>query len=516
MDSVRAHGTSPNYDHRGRIGEKSHFSNARVRPPEGDGAKLPFRMSREHSTSIGLGERSLLSLAWPVSLTMTVGIAQPMLDSWFLARVSDSAAAGVGAMVPVFAATMILLNTFGQAGASVAGQLLGARRPRHARATWALVLAFLTGLGFLLGGLLAWFAHDVSRAMGLEGAILVHGETFLRVLGVGMFARAIWAGCLNILASVGLTSWNLWAAILVMVTNTFLNMLFLGYGGFMTSLGTQGVALATILSWVVVSAALLTVLSWKLHWLPSLRDVRLGLRHQLSPLLRIGLPSAVEPISFQLFLVALGSQVVRLGEIPLTARVYAANLANVPVIFSYGAGFAAQILVAHMVGAGRIADADRSLRKALLWGGLFTTAATVAVAATAPWTLQLFTHSRPVLELGCLLLWIDACLQPAKCGNIALTFSLRASGDSRFPAVMGTSLMWTVGLGGSMFLCFGMEWGVVGIWAGMVIDEWVRALVNWRRWSTGGWKDKAVVSRRKSTGIAGGEGPDEESVPAPA
>lgn len=467
-------------------------------------------MEMDRTRTVSLRDRSLFSLAWPVSLTMTVGIMQPMLDSWFLAQVNDSAAAGVGAMVPVFAATMILLNTFGQAGASVAGQLLGARRPRHARATWALLLALLSILGGLLGGALALFSGQVAGVMGLQGEIFLHGKTFLFVLGTGMVARALWAGCLNILASVGLTNWNLWAAILVIATNVLLNLLFLGYGGLMPSMGTQGVALATVISWVVVSVALLAVLSRKLGWLPSIRDVRLGFRHQLSPLLRIGLPSAVEPISFQIYLVVLGSLVVRLGEVPLTARVYAANLANIPVIFSYATGFAAQILVAHLVGAGLPEEADRRLRHALRWGVGLTTVATLGVAITAPWTLSFFTRSGEVLALGCTLLWIDAILQPAKCGNIAITFSLRASGDSRFPAIMGTSLMWSVGLGSCLFLCFGLHWGVLGIWAGMVVDEWVRAVVNWRRWVGGGWKDKAVVPRRPSDERDPAELPDEE------
>jgi len=447
------------------------------------------------SRSSSLRESSLFSLAWPVAVTMAVGITQPMLDSWFLARVSDAAAAGVGAMVPVFAATMILLNTLGQAGASVAGQFLGAGRMRHARATWALLLAILVGLGFVLGLLLSNFASVVARAMGLEGEILAHGELFLRVLGTGMVARALWSGCLNILASVGLTRWNLWAAILVLTVNGSLNLLFLGYGGFMHPMGTYGVALATVLSWVVVCFALLGVLSHKLHWLPSWRDLRIGLRQQFSTLLRIGLPSAVEPIAFQLYLVALGSQVVRLGVVPLTARVYAANLANIPIIFSYSAGFATQILVAHLVGAGLPEEADRRLRRALVWGVGLTAVTSLVVALTSRWTLALFTHSSAVLALGVTLLWIDLLLQPAKCGNIALTFSLRAAGDSRYPAIVGTSIMLNIGLGSALWLCFDLHWGVIGIWTGMAIDEWTRSIVNWERWRSGAWKTKGVVRK---------------------
>lgn len=405
-------------------------------------------------------------------------------------------------MIPVFGATMIFMNTFGQAGASVAGQFMGAGRPRRAKATWALLLALLVCMGLVLGCSLSAFSHEVAVAMGLDGAILEHGELFLAVLGTGMVARAIWAGCLNILASVGMTSWNLWAAILVLTSNTLLNLLFLGYGGFMRPLGTYGVALATILSWVVVSMALLLVLARKLHWLPSWRDVRVGVRHQLPSLLRIGLPSVVEPISFQFYLVALGSQVVRLGEIPLTARVYAANLANIPVIFSYGTGFATQILVAHLVGAGRVEEADRRLREALRWGVLLTACAAVGVALTSRWTLSLFTGSEAIIALGGVLLWVDAILQPAKCGNIAITFSLRSSGDSRFPAIVGTSVMWTVGLGAALGLCFGLGWGVVGIWAGMAVDEWTRAIANWGRWVGGGWKNKGVAAYRPAPSIA--------------
>ena len=83
-------------------------------------------MSSLEQRPVELTDRSLFSLAWPVSLTLAVGIAQPAMDMFFLARVSDRAAAGVGAMIPVFAALTILLNTLGQAGSAVAGQFLGA------------------------------------------------------------------------------------------------------------------------------------------------------------------------------------------------------------------------------------------------------------------------------------------------------------------------------------------------------------------------------------------------------
>jgi putative MATE family efflux protein len=451
-------------------------------------------MSSNAPRPVELTDRSLFSLAWPVSLTLAVGIAQPALDMFFLARVSDRAAAGVGAMIPVFAALTILLNTLGQAGSAVAGQFLGAREPRLARATFAFLQTALVAMGVVLGILMVALAGPIACAMGLSGEIGSHAVLFLRVLGCGMGARALWTSMINILASQGLTSWNLWGSVLALGSNAALNALFLFGLGPVRGLGTFGVALATILSWSVVSLTFLVAISRRLDYHPRWRDVVLGWRYSLSPLVRIGLPATVEPISFQFFLVVLASQVVRQGETALKARVYAMTLANIPVIFSYGPGFAAQILTAHLVGAGREAEADRRVRYATAWAfsGAFLTALVVALGA--PWLLRGFTDNLAVLALGTHLLWIDAILQPAKAVNIALTFSLRSAGDSKFPAWVGSGLMWTSGLGLSLWLCNGAGWGVAGIWTGMALDEWIRSGFNSWRWISGGWRGKGVRS----------------------
>ena len=86
-------------------------------------------------------DRSLLSLSWPLILTFGVGTLQPMMDSWFLSRTSETAAAGVGALMPVLGALFMAIQAFSQAGASIASQFLGAERKRQAGVTQSMVLA---------------------------------------------------------------------------------------------------------------------------------------------------------------------------------------------------------------------------------------------------------------------------------------------------------------------------------------------------------------------------------------
>jgi putative MATE family efflux protein len=438
-------------------------------------------------------EQSLFAISWPVMITLLVGISGPILDAWFLSHISDDAAAGVGATLPVFALLQTVLNALGQAGAGIAGQYLGARRKRLAQATFALMISLLGLGGIVLGALLCLSSPWVAWALGLRGDIADYSVEFLRIIGAGFVGRAFLAGLTNLLAARGLTLWNLVVSIATVGLNLIFNLLFVGRLFGLPCLGVQGVAMATVLSWCIVSLVTLAVIRRRLDFHPSWLLLGLGWKRVLRHMMRIGLPSAVEPVSYQLFQVVLASQVVRLGKLALTARVYASNLANLPVLFSYGLGFGAQILVSHLVGAQDFATANRRLRAAVAWGGGLALAASVVLALCGRTLVGQFTRDADILALGALLLFADVLVQPAKAANIAITFSLRAAGDSRFPAIVGSTLMWTVGLAAALGFAFGFGWGVIGIWLGMAVDEWTRALVNGWRWKSGAWQRKGVV-----------------------
>ena len=438
-------------------------------------------------------QQSLIAISWPVMITLLVGISGPLIDSWFLSRISDDAAAGVGATLPVFVLLQTVLNALGQAGAGIAGQYLGARRPRMAQATFALMLALLGCGGIVLGALLSLSSPAVVWALGLRGPIAGYSVEFLRIIGAGFVGRALIAGLTNLLAARGLTIWNLGVSIATVGLNLVFNMLLVGRLFGLPCFGVEGVAVATVLSWGIVALSTLALVSWRLDFHPTWMLLGLGWKRILPHLGRIGLPSAIEPISYQLFQVVLASQVVRLGTFALTARVYSANLANLPVLFSFGLGFGAQILVSHLVGARDYATANRRLKAAVAWGAGLALLASLVLACCGRMLLGLFTRDPGIVALGALLLWIDVLVQPAKAANIAITFSLRAAGDSRFPAIVGSTIMWTVGIGSAFALAFGLGWGVIGIWVGMAVDEWARALINGWRWKGRAWQNKGVT-----------------------
>jgi len=437
-------------------------------------------------------DRSLISLSWPLILTFAVGMIQPMMDSWFLSRTSETAAAGVGAMLPILGALFTALHAFSQSGASIVSQYIGAKQNSHANSTQTMVLFGSVLLGLALTLVVYPLAGSIPHWMGLSDDPAKYAMQFLSVVSFGFAFRALQTILTALIATHGLTIWNFVGNTITIASNAALNVVFLeGYFG-LPKMGVYGVALATALSWLISSGILWTVLKLKVKHHSKSRDWKRS-RVLLPDWIRIGLPAAAEPISFQLFQVFITAMVVYVGTTAMTARVFAGNFAALSVILGVGLGSGNQILVAHLVGAHDYDKANKRVRETLAIGVTSGLLLSILVALFGEQLIRLYTDNPEVIRLGKICLWCDVAVQPFKAVNYIVTTSLRASGDSKFPAIVGSAMMWTLGLVTSLILAFVVGLGLPGLWLGMASDELYRSFANLWRWRSGRWKSKAVV-----------------------
>ncbi len=438
-------------------------------------------------------DRSLFSLSWSLVITIGLGIFQPMLDSWFLGRVSDEAAAGVGSLGPLIMTVLMIMQTMAQAGASIVSQFLGGKRKSHARATQSMVLAGTVIIGLALSGILWASAGFLIQSIGLQGATAHHAQVFLEIFAMGLVFRALLTAYTTLISGYGKTLWNLGGNALSLVINAILNYGFLEGAWGLPLMQVEGVAIATVSSWIAVDILFAIVLAKESGAQKIRTKLKRGVSLVFKDWMRIGLPSTVEPVSYSIYQVAITTLIVSLGTLSITSRVYAGNFAMLPIIFSVGIGVASQILIAHLVGAKDYQKADRRLWQSLAWASGLALSVSILVAISGKYLLNLYTQNNAVIAVASTCLWADAFLQPAKAANIILTNSMRAAGDSRFPAIVGTLMMWTLGIGVVWLLGIHMKFGIVGIWFGMALDEWIRAIVNIIRWNSKAWQNKGVT-----------------------
>ncbi len=436
--------------------------------------------------------KGLWSLSWPILVSTVLYFSLTITDTLFLSRESDGAAAAVGALMPMLTLAAAVFSALGQAGCAVAGQQLGARWDARVPGTYGAMLWVNGAFGAALSLAALVLHRQMPRWLGLSGTELDHADAYLTWVGGTLFIAGALFTLTNIANSRGQTQWVLAQALLTNVLNVGLNALFLW--GPWGSLGVTGVAWATVLArigGVVLLVVAVERMQLRIELLPSLAK----LRSAAGPILRIGLPSALEPLAFEGSRIVLMMFIISMGPVALAARVYTYNLTVISVIWSIALAVGTQILLAHRIGEGRLVEAHRQLYRSLALAVAGSTALVVVLNVFRVPLVTMLTRDVEVLELTQPLFQLAVLLEVGRSVNVVAGSALRSSGDARFTGFVGAALMWGLAIPLSYWLGVSRGMGVVGVWLAMAIDECVRGAVNLVRWQSGAWKTRTVVAR---------------------
>jgi multidrug resistance protein, MATE family len=145
------------------------------------------------------------------------------------------------------------------------------------------------------------------------------------------------------------------------------------------------------------------------------------------------------------------------------------NLASLTFMVPLGVSSAAAVLVGHAVGRGDAEGVRRSTAVSLMVGAGFMLC-TGALFILAPVPLaSLYTPDVVVLALAALLLPLAGLFAVFDGLQVVAIGLLRGLGDTRTPLIINVIGFWCIGMPVSLWLGFGLDYGAVGLWWGLVV-----------------------------------------------
>ncbi len=442
---------------------------------------------------IPLSEKGLFRLSWPILFELCMLFMIPAVDAYYITKVSQAAVASVTAILPLTGLGMIIFIPVTQAAASIASQHLGAGKYDRAQAVYTYLLLCNLLLGCVMATALFLSASILPHIVGLPGDLQEHARAYVFVLSFGYIALALRIACGGILGSLGLTKWNMVSAVVMNLLNWLFNDIFINGAFGFPEKRVEAVALSSCLAWLgslLVSIVFVIAIA---KFKPRLHAVGLSAKQTMSSVLRIAVPSTLEPACYQLSQVAISKILVQLGALSLTTKAYLGNITLLPLL--WGAAFAqgTQIKIAFLLGQREFAKAQSELIKGLKIALAGASGLSLLLIVISDKAFGLFTQDPEVLKLGFMMLWIAFVLELGRCLNVVVGSALRASGDARFVALFGALSMWLIAVLGSYGLAPSL--GLIGIWAAMACDEHCRGWVSLWRWRKGAWQSKVVYAR---------------------
>jgi putative MATE family efflux protein len=248
--------------------------------------------------------------------------------------------------------------------------------------------------------------------------------------------------------------------------------------------GLDGSAAGT----VVAQAAMGAAFAWLLLRPPA--TSRRPRRELLAPLLRISGELFVRSAALLLAFATASAVVARIGETSLGAHQIAMGLFVFGALVLDAIAIAGQVLVGRALGAGDAAAARAVALRTIGWSlaaGCLFAAVLLALAGTLP---RAFTSDPAVIERAHAIWPVLALMQPLAAVVFALDGILIGAGDTRYLA--GSMLLGGVCVYVPIaLLSLALDWGITGVWAGLLALMAVRLLTlglrfGGRRWAITG------------------------------
>jgi Na+-driven multidrug efflux pump len=440
-------------------------------------------------------------IAGPILGEFLVGISVGMVVLWTAAQISDAAAGAFGLSQQVLESLFVLFRVLALGVGVTITQALGGQRSDAARRTALVGLGGCTWVGtaaalwLLVGG--DW-TLDVLNAPPTVAAI---GGAYLPLLAVAALLEAYNLVMASILRA-HLHARDTLVVMLVMhATHLALALpLMLGVGDW-DGLGLAGNAVALTVSRAAGLALHLGYWRRRMNLVPGPHDWWRCPAHALMPVLRIGIPGASLDIAYRVaFLMSLAAA-AKLGVAELATQAYVLQTLRFVLLVSLAIGWACEIMVGHLVGAGDFGAAHRLVRKGWRNGLWASGALAIVAAASAPWLMRLFTRDAAVIDAAQTLLWLSLALETGRVANLIVFGALRSTGDVVFPVSAAiASIVFVLGFGS---LWLGAHYGLVGIWMAYIADEWIRSAIMYWRWETHGWVGHAreIHQRLRAPGV---------------
>lgn len=436
---------------------------------------------------------SIVKLSWPIFIQRLLSMCLGYVDTAMVSNYSELAVGAIGNASQIINFLTLAFSIIATATGVVVSQYLGANKTEKMDQIYTLSVFFNLVLSGLISIIVTVFSTALLNFMKLPAVMMGDAEAYMRIVGLFLFTNGVMQVFTQIFNCNGRTEIGMLIFFFINVVNILGNYLFLFGPLENLGFGVKGVAISTSISngvgLVISVIAFIFIIKGRI----SLKYFRPFPKAMLFKLIKLGIPTAGENISYNISQICITIFVNLLGPLAITTKIYCNILCNFSIVYSSSVAGAASIITGHAVGRGDYDYAYKRVMKTLFWAMLISMAIAGCNLLLSPFTFRLFTDNQDVIKLGFNIMLIGLFLEFGRTSNLVIIQSMRAAGDVVFPTVLGIFSMWGISVVFSWMFTRFFNFGLPGVWIAMAMDEIFRGIVVFIRWQRGTWRGKSVV-----------------------
>lgn len=422
---------------------------------------------------------ALRRIAIPSSIGFLFNTLFNVVDTYYAGQLSVSALAGLTVSFPIFLMTIALASGIGNGATALAAIALGKKKDSlfHDIAKNAIVLSLIVALLLII---VAPFAIPfLLHVSGASGDVYSNGLSYMNIVIYGALFQILNFTFNGLLSAQGNTKPFRNFLVGGFFLNVFLDPLFI-FGWFgLPSLGTAGVALATVIVQALGTIYLGFAFIKSTSYVRALfHKAKVNLKATLD-LLKQGIPVALNTATVSIGIFIIQFFIYRYGSDQTIAGYGAAvRIEQIVLLPTIGINIATIAIVGQNFGAHQFERISETIRLAVKSAMILLAVGLLVIYPFAPYFVSLFNSDAQVILEGSTYLRIE--------GLAIFTYALIGIASSVLQAIKKPYFALIIGVGRQLFpfLIFFIlgdlfSLGVSGIWWGIVLINYTAVILVW-------------------------------------
>lgn len=433
--------------------------------------------------------RTMLAIALPVSFQQLITAGLNLIDVLMVGQLGETSVAALGLANQIF--FLLILFLFGvTSGMSIfTAQFWGKGDIEQIHHVLGICLTIAVSVGALFS-VAAFFIPE--RLMGFyseDPAVIELGSQYLRIVAMSYVFMAISISYASVLRSITQVTLPVIVAVIALALKTVLAyLLIFGIAG-LPALGVRGAALATCFGWIFQAILLVSVVYLRKT---PLAAKPLALFHFDRPflfrVLKTSMPAAINEVLWSVGITSYNAVYARIGTDAIAAVNINATIEELSFVLFIGLGNACSVMIGNQIGAGGKDTAFEYGRRFTILGILVALAGGGIVLALRETIVGWYPISASAADNLRSLMLVFALSSWLRMFNFMLFIgALRAGGDTRYAMFTELFSVWLIGVPSALIGGFVLHLPVYGVYAMVLLEEAVKAIIILRRYLSRKW-----------------------------
>ncbi len=391
----------------------------------------------------------VVKIGIPIALQQLLYAVFSVVDTSMIAQLGADSTAGVGAAVRVFFFMLVINVGLIAATSSLVAQYWGIKDFYNIRRTTGLSLTVGIVIGVIFSAITIGFPEQIIAIFTEDAAMIREGASYLSVLGYGF---VFW--CFNFIFATALKSTEcvripLVASIITILTNIFLNWVFIFGNLGAPQMGAAGAALGTVISYVIQTVILVVAVIVKKHGLAhKIRDYFSWSKAFVKKFFKIMTPAFVNEIFWGGGTLMYAFVLGRYGNVNFGSYTLFTSVESMFFTFFIGLGGACSVLIGKELGKGETEKGWRhSVRSLVLAIGLAVILGVVAIVVRYPVLSLMHIPDINMVHMTAKLIMLFALVLPLRVVSYMTVVGIfRAGGDTISGLWIDSTNVWLVGV----------------------------------------------------------------------